>query len=64
MHKASAEPYGALEGSPVMVVLFLPLQPSYESEKVGPDLPCNLTVPAGTCHIVNKVEEMMVLKHI
>lgn len=39
-----------------MVVLFLPLQPSQESEKVGTDLH-----PASSCcacHIVNKVEGM------
>lgn len=61
MPKDSAETHGALEGATVMVVLFLPLQPSYESEKVGPDLPWILPVHAGTCHIVKKVEGLPTL---
>lgn len=58
MSKDLAELDGALKGTTVMEVLFLPLQPSFESEKIGPDLPCFLLVPARACHIVNKVEGM------
>ena len=56
MPKDTTEPDGALEGTTVTVVLLQPLQPSYESEEVGPDLTCILTVLAGACGIVNEVE--------
>lgn len=59
MPKDPAEPDEALEGTTVTVVLFLPLQPSPESEEVGPDLPRILPVLASTCGIVNKVKGVL-----
>lgn len=38
-----------------MVVLFLPRQPGYEPEEVGPDLTCILPVLTGACGTANKV---------
>lgn len=52
MPEDPAEPDGALEGTTVTMALFLPLQLSYESEEIGPDLTHTPLVLTGACGIV------------
>lgn len=52
MPKDPAKP----DGATIDTVLFLPLQPSHESEEIGPDLTCILPILAGACGIVNEVQ--------
>lgn len=59
-----AGPDGGLEGTTVTMVLFLPLQPGYESEEVGPDLACIPPVITGARGIANKAGDTLTSREV